>query len=689
MPRKNFKNFGDLQQYEYVPGVIDSIDGEADTCSVMIGENSYTDVPIYYHCKPDSPERDNGAIEGAAAGFAVDDPVVVLRQRIPEEVAGDFEQKLFVIGHRWGIKKCDGFIMVVSSQSGDEALAWDIETNSLLIGKSELSEVESELSAMGYTSPVQATASGQWASEEYPPGSAVADQPGNLPTSVGGAIWTLFNGTNPNTILPYNPDGESWNYEAYVSAGGGTAYGAYFIIAAGAFGDLAGWKDGDYLEFGTVAGEDSIIGLAVHSSGGTFNSGHLIGDILGAITETWTVSVVEDSAENRKYLHVEGLLVGPVYDSGAGPISQRFWADNHHGVAYIPWDIADNEYHASYVQHPEFENAYAPYFFKCDDGFKRACWESAFFTMTGCAWPSSGGSPLNYIQRERVFYNPVFGRDFTDWVPFAGNMAASAVNLYDSFENGDWSEPAQMMVGEELQDRPEYAHNRYDAWNATGIAQKPTGDLVFDAYSFCDYTGRCDEPGRFQTGIHVFYRRKNLISGASRMFFDLVNEQRSENGLPPYILNPRLQAAAERHATDMAKNGIPGGHAGSDGSTYKERIEEEGYFLFLEATVNYAIGENVAVGNIPLVQPEDIINGWMESEGHRANILSGDYLETGVSAVVGEDGNTYICQTFGYRQGIWPGFGAMDAADLQAYMDEHFTWAGEGDEARIPNVYLA
>ena len=99
MPRKNFRNFGELQQYEYVPGVIDAVDGETDTCAVTVGDSSYSGVPIYYHCAPDSPLRDNGAIEGAAAGFAEGDAVVVLRQRRPEALAGDFEPKLFVIGH--------------------------------------------------------------------------------------------------------------------------------------------------------------------------------------------------------------------------------------------------------------------------------------------------------------------------------------------------------------------------------------------------------------------------------------------------------------------------------------------------------------------------------------------------------------------------------------------------------------
>jgi uncharacterized protein YkwD len=182
MPRKNFKNFGDLQQYEYVPGVIDSIDGEADTCSVTIGENSYSDVPIYYHCLPDSPLRDNGAIEGAAAGFAVGDEIVVLRQR-QRDID---EPTLFVVAHRWEKRHCAAaFILIVSSRSEDEAFAWDIIGNALLVAKDDLASVKDAVMAMGGSNGTLLTISGSlydnwWATEpgcdQYLSGTAGEDE---------------------------------------------------------------------------------------------------------------------------------------------------------------------------------------------------------------------------------------------------------------------------------------------------------------------------------------------------------------------------------------------------------------------------------------------------------------------------------------------------------------------------------
>ncbi|MDY6893820.1 MAG: hypothetical protein SVO01_00155 [Thermotogota bacterium] len=107
MPRKNFKNIGALQSYEYLAGVIvGSPDADDDTCTVLIGASEYEDVPIFYHCDPDAAERENGAIVGAASGFSDSDNVIIL-----EEKGGD---KLFVIAHIDGARHChSGFMLCI------------------------------------------------------------------------------------------------------------------------------------------------------------------------------------------------------------------------------------------------------------------------------------------------------------------------------------------------------------------------------------------------------------------------------------------------------------------------------------------------------------------------------------------------------------------------------------------------
>jgi len=106
MPKKNFKNFGEMQGYEYLKGVISSVDGDTDTCALSINGAEHKTVPIYYHCSEDAEEISNGAIEGSAAGFAEDDEVIVLKQR------EGLENKIFVVGHIDGARVCGSGLMV-------------------------------------------------------------------------------------------------------------------------------------------------------------------------------------------------------------------------------------------------------------------------------------------------------------------------------------------------------------------------------------------------------------------------------------------------------------------------------------------------------------------------------------------------------------------------------------------------
>jgi len=98
----------------------------------------------------------------------------------------------------------------------------------------------------------------------------------------------------------------------------------------------------------------------------------------------------------------------------------------------------------------------------------------------------------------------------------------------------------------------------------------------------------------------------------------LVNVQRASNGLPPLQVVEALVVAAHRHSNDMAQHNFMS-HTGSDGSTPWDRMRDAGYRLVYG-------GENVAAG---YSAPASVINGWMNSSGHRANILSPNFCHVG------------------------------------------------------------
>lgn len=110
----------------------------------------------------------------------------------------------------------------------------------------------------------------------------------------------------------------------------------------------------------------------------------------------------------------------------------------------------------------------------------------------------------------------------------------------------------------------------------------------------------------------------------------LVNQQRASRGLGPLSISPTLSTAAEAHSRDQAQRSTMS-HTGATGSNVYQRITTAGYWPS-------AWGENVAAG-----QPSatDVMNAWMASSGHRANILSSNFSEIGVAAVASANGTLY------------------------------------------------
>ncbi|MFZ5884806.1 MAG: CAP domain-containing protein, partial [Chloroflexota bacterium] len=100
---------------------------------------------------------------------------------------------------------------------------------------------------------------------------------------------------------------------------------------------------------------------------------------------------------------------------------------------------------------------------------------------------------------------------------------------------------------------------------------------------------------------------------------ELINIERAKVGLPALLSQSQLATAARLHSADMACNNFFS-HTGSDGASLSERVERQGYsWLYL--------GENIAAG---YPTPESVVDAWMNSSGHRANILNANYTEIGI-----------------------------------------------------------
>ncbi len=111
---------------------------------------------------------------------------------------------------------------------------------------------------------------------------------------------------------------------------------------------------------------------------------------------------------------------------------------------------------------------------------------------------------------------------------------------------------------------------------------------------------------------------------------DLTNQRRIAAGLPRVSIDPALTAAALQHAQDQASRGVMT-HTGWDGSDPGQRIARNGGSFS-------TWGENVAAG---YTSAASVVNAWMNSPGHRRNILGGSFTRIGIGAAQASDGTWF------------------------------------------------
>ena len=109
----------------------------------------------------------------------------------------------------------------------------------------------------------------------------------------------------------------------------------------------------------------------------------------------------------------------------------------------------------------------------------------------------------------------------------------------------------------------------------------------------------------------------------------VINEQRGAAGIAPVRSNPKLAQAAARHSNDMVQNGFFS-HTSPGGATFIDRISATGY---MRGARSWLVGENLVWGTGQLSTPASMVDAWMDSPPHRANLLRARFREIGLSGV--------------------------------------------------------
>jgi uncharacterized protein YkwD len=111
----------------------------------------------------------------------------------------------------------------------------------------------------------------------------------------------------------------------------------------------------------------------------------------------------------------------------------------------------------------------------------------------------------------------------------------------------------------------------------------------------------------------------------------LHNQIRQQNNLPLLKENAKLRKAAAGHSADMVGEGFFD-HTSPDGDSFVDRIIGAGY---AKRNDGWTLGENIAWGTGDLSSAKGVMDAWMNSPGHKANILKKAYREVGIGIRTG------------------------------------------------------
>jgi uncharacterized protein YkwD len=162
---------------------------------------------------------------------------------------------------------------------------------------------------------------------------------------------------------------------------------------------------------------------------------------------------------------------------------------------------------------------------------------------------------------------------------------------------------------------------------------------------------------------------------------DRTNSQRQDNGLPALAENEKLDAAAMIKAQDMFQKQYFA-HESPSGAGPSDLAEDVNYDYL-------AIGENLALGNFK--DDEALVQAWMDSPGHRANILNKKYKEIGVAVLKGayEGETTWIAvQEFGMPVSACPSVDDALKIQIDAFKNQLSSLSSEltSQKGQLENI---
>lgn len=176
--------------------------------------------------------------------------------------------------------------------------------------------------------------------------------------------------------------------------------------------------------------------------------------------------------------------------------------------------------------------------------------------------------------------------------------------------------------------------------------------------------------------------------GYEQTVIDLVNQVRADNDLPPYKRVDLLDQASRYHAADMAQDGYFAHDSYDEVNGQLQKVcswstRITSFYVPPGSSSWNHLAENIAAG---YSTPESVMNGWMNSPGHKANILSTGNWEIGAGYYQGGPYGTYWVQDFGRRNDVYPLVIDREAASTDTPAVSLYIYgSGVFDEMRLRN----
>lgn len=149
------------------------------------------------------------------------------------------------------------------------------------------------------------------------------------------------------------------------------------------------------------------------------------------------------------------------------------------------------------------------------------------------------------------------------------------------------------------------------------VADEPEPTQPVELSPTPTYTPTAMPPEPTPDGCEVTFNDEYI-----EIMLKLINEARLEAGVAPLIITPELMASSQAHSRDMACRNFFS-HNNPDGQTPFDRMEVAGYPLYYAA-------ENIYAGQGVYNSPEKAVKAWLNSPGHRTNMLSPQYVHIGL-----------------------------------------------------------